>query len=288
MTTTMQPTHLPQIEIHGATSPSGSFLRWLRDCWVMTRRNLVHVAREPMQLSDATVQPVLFTVLFVYIFGAAMVLPGGGDVKAFLVPGLLALNLTTGSVGTAVGVANDLRTGVIERFRTLPMTASAVLVGRSLSDLLSAALCTTFVLATGRIVGWAPTSDVVRIGAGVALALLFAYAVSWACACLGLRSSDPESAQALAFLVLFPLAFVSNSFAPTQSMPTVLATIAEWNPVSALTAAVRELFGNPNPSAAVDVWPMQNPVLASVLWSLAILAVCVPLATAMYKRRTTD
>ncbi|HMU80082.1 MAG TPA: ABC transporter permease [Microthrixaceae bacterium] len=261
---------------------------WLRDCAVMTRRNLLHVRREPMQLSDVTVQPVLFTVLFVYIFGAAMVLPGGGNVKAFLIPGLLALNLTTSATGTAVGLSSDLQTGVIDRLRTLPMTPSSVLLGRSAADLLSAALCTTFVLLTGWAVGWAPRSGPLSTAAGIGVALLFAWSVSWACGCVGLRSSDPESAQALAFLVLFPLAFVSNAFAPTQAMPTVLATIANWNPVSALTAALRELFGAPNPSAAIDVWPMQHPVLASVLWSVAILAVCVPLANSMYRRRTAD
>lgn len=270
------------------TMSDGRLRWWLRDCWVMTRRNLVHVTREPMQLSDVTVQPVLFTVLFVYIFGAAMVLPGGGAVKAFLVPGLLALNLTTSTVGTAVGLSSDLQTGVIDRFRTLPMTSSSVLLGRSAADLLSVALCTVFVLLTGWVVGWSPTDGPVSFAAGIGVALLFGYSVSWACACVGLRSGDPESAQALAFLVLFPLSFVSNAFAPTQAMPTVLATIANWNPVSALTAALRELFGNPNPSSAIDVWPMQHPVLASILWSLAILAVCVPLANRMYRSRTAD
>lgn len=266
----------------------GRLSAWLQDSWVMIRRNLVHVAREPMQLSDVTVQPVLFTVLFVYIFGAAMVLPGGGNVKDFLVPGLLALNLTTSAVGTAVGLSTDLHTGVIERFRTLPMASSAVLVGRSLADLLSAALCTTFVLATGAVIGWWPTTNVLHVAAGIGVALLFAYSVSWVCALIGLRAGDPESGQALAFLVLFPLAFVSNAFAPTQAMPTVLATIAEWNPVSAVTAAVRELFGNPNPSKAVDVWPMQHPVAASLVWSALLLVVCVPTAVVMYRRRTAD
>ncbi len=289
MSTTLTPSTTPAAAAVPATAaPTGRLAMWIQDSWVMIRRNLVHIAREPMQLSDVTVQPVLFTVLFVYIFGAAMVLPGGANVKDFLVPGLLALNLTTSAVGTAVGLSTDLHTGVIERFRTLPMASSAVLVGRSLADLLSAALCTTFVLLTGAVIGWGPSTDALHVLAGIGVALLFAYALSWACGIIGLKASDPESGQALAFLVLFPLAFVSNAFAPTQAMPTVLATIAEWNPVSAVTAAVRELFGNPNPSKAVDVWPMQHPVAASILWSLLILAVCVPLAVAMYRRRTAD
>ena len=286
MTATLTPT---APDVVPAPVQDGSRLRrWIADSWIMTRRNLVHVSREPMQLSDVTLQPVLFTVLFVYIFGAAMVLPGGADVKDFLVPGLLALNLTTSSVGTAIGLTQDLHTGVIERFRTLPMSPASVLTGRSRSAILSATVCTAFVLLTGLLVGWSPSSDLLGVAAGVGVALLFAYSLSWVCACLGLRSGDPESAQALAFLFVFPLAFVSNAFAPTQAMPTVLATIAEWNPVSAVTAAVRDLFGNPNPSALVDAWPMQHPVQATLLWSIAILAVCVPLATRMYRNRTAD
>ncbi len=287
MTATLIPT-APDVRPNPVQEGDGRLRRWIADSWIMTRRNLVHISREPMQLSDVTVQPVLFTVLFVYIFGAAMVLPGGADVKDFLVPGLLALNLTTSSVGTAIGLTQDLHTGVIERFRTLPMRPASVLTGRSVSDFLSASVCTAFVLLTGLLVGWRPSSDVLGVAAGIGVALLFAYSLSWVCACLGLRSGDPESAQALAFLFVFPLAFVSNAFAPTQAMPTVLATIAEWNPVSAVTAAVRELFGNPNPSALVDAWPMQHPVQATLLWSIAILAVCVPLATRMYRNRTAD
>ncbi len=288
MTATLTPTAPATPRGPADVVTGGPFRRWVQDSWIMTRRNLVHISREPMQLSDVTVQPVLFTVLFVYIFGAAMVLPGGANVKDFLLPGLLALNLTTSSVGTAIGLTQDLHTGVIERFRTLPMSPASVLTGRSASDFLSAAICTAFVLLTGLLVGWSPSTDALHVAAGIGVALLFSYSLSWVCACLGLRSGDPESAQALAFLFVFPLAFVSNAFAPTQAMPTVLATIAEWNPVSAVTAAVRELFGNPNPSSLVEVWPMQHPVAASLIWSAVILAVCVPLATRMYRSRTTD
>ena len=288
MTATLTPTAPATPRRPADVVTGGQLRRWVQDSWIMTRRNLVHISREPMQLSDVTVQPVLFTVLFVYIFGAAMVLPGGANVKDFLLPGLLALNLTTSSVGTAIGLTQDLHTGVIERFRTLPMSPASVLTGRSASDFLSAAICTAFVLLTGLLVGWSPSTDALHVAAGIGVALLFSYSLSWVCACLGLRSGDPESAQALAFLFVFPLAFVSNAFAPTQAMPTVLATIAEWNPVSAVTAAVRELFGNPNPSSLVEVWPMQHPVAASLIWSAVILAVCVPLATRMYRSRTTD
>jgi ABC-2 type transport system permease protein len=259
----------------------------LRDIAVLTGRNLVHIAREPLQLSDVTIQPVLFTGLFVYVFGAGVVLPHGGSYADYAIAGLLALNLTTSSMGTAVGLSTDLSTGVIERFRTLPMWRPAVLVGRSLADLMTAALCALIVAVTGLAIGWRPDDGLAPALGGFAIFLLFAYAMSWACACLGILSKGPESAQGTGLVILFPLAFVSNSLVPTQRMPELLRTIADWNPVSAVTAAARQLFGNPNPSASIDAWPMQHPVAASLMWSIAILAVFAPLATALYRRRTT-
>jgi ABC-2 type transport system permease protein len=260
----------------------------LRDVAVLTGRNLVHIAREPLQLSDVTVQPVLFTLLFVYVFGAGVVLPHGGSYTAFAVSGLLALNLTTSAIGTAVGLSTDLSTGVIDRFRTLPMWKPAVLVGRSIADLLTAMLCSLIVAATGLAIGWRAEKGLLDALAGFGIFLLFSYAMSWACGCLGIISKSPESAQGLGLVILFPLSFVSNGLVPTQHMPTVLRTIADWNPVSAVTAAARSLFGNPNPSATIHAWPMQHPVVASLLWSLAILALFAPLATVLYRRRTTD
>jgi ABC transporter DrrB family efflux protein len=259
----------------------------LRDIAVLTGRNLVHIAREPLQLSDVTVQPVLFTGLFVYVFGAGVVLPHGGSYTDYAIAGLLALNLTTSSMGTAVGLSTDLSTGVIERFRTLPMWRPAVLVGRSLADFMTAMLCTAIVAVTGLVIGWRP-DDLPSALAGFAVFLFFSYAMSWACACLGILSKGPESAQSTGLVILFPLAFVSNALVPTQRMPEILRTIADWNPVSAVAAAARELFGNPNPSATVGAWPMQHPVAASILWSIAILAVFAPLASALYRRRTTE
>lgn len=259
-----------------------------RDVAVLTGRNLVHIAREPLQLSDVTVQPVLFTLLFVYVFGAGVVLPGGGRYAAFAVAGLLALNLTTSAMGTAVGLSTDLGTGMIDRFRTLPMWRPAVLVGRSLADLMTAALCAGIVAVTGLVVGWHPAGGVGATIAGFAIFLLFAYALSWACACLGIVSDGPESAQGIGLVLLFPLAFVSNALVPTARMPAVLQTIADWNPVSTLTAACRQLFANPNPSAAVHAWPMQHPVLASLIWCVVLLAVFAPLAAWLFRRRTRD
>lgn len=266
---------------------AGRLTSWLRDVWVMTRRNLLHIRREPAQLSDVTLQPVLFTLLFVYVFGAAMILPGGGSYKLFAVPGLLVMNLTMGTVGTAIGLSSDLSTGVIDRLRTLPMFPTAILIGRSVSDLLAAVLGGIVVLATGLAIGWRPDAGLASLAAGFGLAILFAFAMTWLNACLGLAFEGPEAAQGAVFIVLFPLAFVSNVFAPTQGMPAWLATVANWNPVSAVASACRELFGAPNPSVMVDAWPMQHPVQAALLWSLVLLAVCVPLAGRLYRRRTS-
>jgi ABC-2 type transport system permease protein len=259
-----------------------------RDVAVHTWRNLMHIRREPLQLSDVTVQPVLFTLLFVYVFGSGVVLPDGGSYKDFAIAGLLAMNLTTSAMGTAVGLSADLGSGVIDRFRTLPMWRPAVLVGRSFADVLTAAVCAAFVAVTGLIIGWRADASVASIAGGFGLFLLFSYGLSWGCACLGMVSKSPESAQGVGLVILFPLAIVSNALVPTERMPTVLQAIANWNPVSAVTAACRQLFGNPNPSASINAWPMQHPILASLLWSVALVAVFAPLASTLYRRRTTD
>ncbi len=260
---------------------------WLQHTVALVRRNLQHIRREPMQLSDATVQPVLFTALFVYVFGGAMHI-AGGSYKEFAIGGLIAMNLTTGSMGTAVGITTDLTTGVIDRFRTLPMARSSVLVARAVADLLVAALAAGIVALTGLAIGWRTDASAGSVLGGFLVALLFAFALSWFMTCIGLVSSGAESAQGVGLIVLFPLAFVSNAFVPTQAMPSWLATVANWNPVSAMASAVRHLFGNPNPSAAVGAWPMQHPVAASVGWSIAIIAICAPLSVRLFRRRTVD
>ncbi len=259
----------------------------LHDVVVVTRRNLIHIAREPLQLSDVTVQPVLFTLLFVYVFGSGIPVPGG-TYASFALAGLLLLNLTTSSMGTAVGLTTDLSTGLIDRLRTLPMWPAAVLVGRSITDVLTATLCTLIIAVSGLIVGWRPQTGVGGIVAGFAVALFFAYALSWVAACVGLWARGAESAQSFGFLVLFPLSFVSNALVPTRGMPGWLRAIADWNPVSAVTAACRDLWGNPNPSSGSGAWSMQHPIPMALAWSIALLMVCLPLAAWLYRRRTTD
>jgi ABC-2 type transport system permease protein len=271
------------------TRSGARLVEWLRDARVLTRRNLVHVRREPAQLSDVTVQPILFTLLFTQLFGASMVLPGGGSYVDFAVAGLLIMNLATSApMGTAVGLGSDVSTGVIDRFRTLAMRRSAIVAGRTFSDLLASVMCAVFVALAGLLVGWRPDTTVLGLLAGFGVALLFGYSLSWFGACLGLAVKGPESAQSIGLIILFPLAFVSNAFVPTNNLPKWLGTLAAWNPVSAAAAAVRDLWGNPNPSSTISAWPMQHPIEATLIWSTVILVTCMVTATWLFKRRTTE
>jgi ABC-2 type transport system permease protein len=283
-TTTLTQT---QIGLRPPRTP-GRLLGPLSDIWAMTRRTLVHISREPMQLSDVTIQPLLFTVLFVYIFGGAIPIPGGGSYVDYLIAGILALNLVTSTMGTGVGLSTDLHEGMIDRFRALPMWRSAVLVGRTNADLLTSLLCALIVGLTGLAVGWRPGSNFISIVGGFALVLFFAYAITWVAACVGMNSKSPESAASFGFIVLFPLTFVSNAMVPTQHMPGWLQAIATWNPVSSVVAGARVLWGNPNPSGRIQAWPMQHPIEAGLLWSLLILAIAAPAAAHSFKKRTTE
>ena len=268
--------------------PSGSVLGLLSDTWAMTRRNLIHISRAPMQLSDVTIQPLIFTLLFVYIFGGGIPIPGGGSYVNYVLAGILALNLVSSTMGTAVGLSTDLHEGMIDRFRTLPMWRSAVLVGRSLADLLTSLLCALIVALTGLAVGWRPGADAASVIGGFALMLFFAYAVQWVSACLGLNAKSPETAASFGLILLLPLTLVSNALVPTQHMPGWLQAITTWNPVSSVVAGTRLLWGNPNPSGTIQAWPMQHPVEAALIWSVVILAVAAPAATHFFKRRTTE
>ena len=260
-------------------------LRWeLADALILTRRGLQRIRHEPMQLSDVTFQPVIFVFLFAYVFGSAMTI-GGANYKQFLVAGMFGMIIAQTAPGTTVGLTTDMTTGVIDRFRSLPMSRAAVLLGRTLADVCTNALAVLVVGVTGYIVGWRINNGIGPAFVAVALLLLFAFAMSWAGACLGMKMTNVEAAQATAFMIFLPLTFVSNAFVPTQGMPGWMQAIANWNPISAIAAACRELFGNPNPSAHVQAWPMQHPVLAAFLWSLLFLAIFAPLGVHLYRRK---
>lgn len=263
-----------------------SNLRWLiSDVTVLTRRILARIAREPETLMDVTVQPILFVLMFAYVFGGAIPLPGGGNYHEYLIGGMLAMGLAMTAPGTAVALVTDMSTGLIDRFRSLPMSRSAVLAGRTLADLVTQVIGAVVVAGVGLAIGWRIHSSVADAAAAFGLALLFGYAFTWVGACLGMVLRSPEAAQQMGFVLFLPLTFVSNAFVPTQGMPGWLQAIANWNPMSALAAASRELFGNPNPAASVQAWPMQHPELAVIGWSAVLLAVFAPLAVHLYRRK---
>ena len=253
----------------------------------MTRRNLVHISREPMQLSDVTIQPVLFTFLFVYIFGGAIPIPGGGSYIDYLLAGLLSLNLVTSTMGTAVGLSTDLHEGMIDRFRTLPMWRSAVLVGRSLADLHDVVPLRAHRGIDGvgrRVAARGQLSSRSWLASPGALVRVRA---TWIAACVGMNQ-EPRVGGLVRLHRALPVGLRLERLVPTQHMPGWLQAIADWNPVSAVTAGARVLWGNPNPSGTIHAWPMQHPVRRRLIWSVVILAIAAPLAAHFFKRRTTE
>jgi ABC-2 type transport system permease protein len=205
--------------------------------------------------------------------------------REFLIAGIFAQTVIFGSTWTGLGLAEDIQKGIIDRFRSLPMAPSAVLVGRTSSDIIINVISLVVMALTGLLVGWRIRSSFLDALGGFLLLLLFAYALSWVMAVIGLAIRTPEVFNNATFIVIFPITFLANTFVQSDQLPSVLQPIAEWNPVSAITQASRDLFGNSNPAIPVpDVWPLQNPVLASLGWSVLILVIFVPLAISRYKK----
>jgi ABC-2 type transport system permease protein len=262
--------------------------QFLTDVWVLTKRSLERIRREPETLSEVTIQPVIFVVMFVYVFGGAIGVAGGFNYREYLVGGMLGMSLAQTAPGTAVAVVSDMSTGLIDRFRSLPMSRGAVLIARSIADLLTQVIGAAVVAAVGLAVGWRVHTNAADVAAAFALALLFGYAFTWAGACLGMVLRSPEAAQQSGFIIFLPLTFISSAFVPTQTMPGWLQPVAEWNPMSALAAASRHLFGNPNPAQHIPSWPMQHPELAVIAWSGLLIAVFAPLAVRLYRRKSVS
>jgi ABC-2 type transport system permease protein len=253
----------------------------------ITRRNLIKVKRVPDLIVFATLSPIMFVLLFVYVFGSAIPIQGI-DYAEFLLPGILAQTVVFGSTITGASLADDLQKGLIDRFRSLPMSRSAVLVGRTVADLGLNAISIAVMVVTGLLVGWRVRSSVVEAIGGFLLLLLFAYAISWVMATVGLLVRTPEVVNNASFIVIFPLTFIANTFVPTNNFPAVLKTIADWNPVSAVVQAARQLFGNTAPILqASDAWSLQHPVLYTLIWVLILLAVFMPLSVRIYQRTAT-
>lgn len=245
-----------------------------RDAFIIAGRNLTVLRRLPQLLVFATIQPVLFVLMFRYVFGGAIEVPNGSYVD-YLMPGIFAQTVAFGAITTGIGLSEDLARGLIDRFRTLPMARSAVLAGRTLADLVRNVGVVALMVAMGYLVGFRVQTSLLALLAGILLLLLFGFALSWVFALVGLSVANAESAQAASFPLIFPLVFASSAFVPTATMPGPLRAFAEHQPVTAVIDAVRALvLGGPTTSL----------VLTSVAWSLGILAVAAPLAVRRYRR----
>jgi ABC transporter DrrB family efflux protein len=248
--------------------------RLATDTLIIAERNLIRLPRAPELLIGFTVQPIMFVLLFAYVFGGAISTPGYTYVD-FLIPGIIVQNTAFGGFATALGLNEDVRKGLIDRFRSLPMSRAAVLGGRTLADVVTNALSMTILLITGVIIGFSFHASFADVVAGIALLLLFGYAFSWFLAFLGLLVSSPESVNSVGFIAVFPLTFISSAFVPVASMPEGLRQFAEVNPFTIVVDSIRHLWlGAPEP----------NSVWEAVAWSLVIIAVFAPLAVGRYRR----
>ncbi len=254
-----------------------------RDSSVIAWRNLANVRRTPGALVTGVAQPIMFVLLLAYVFGGSL---GGDGYREFLIGGILAQTLTFNASFTAVGLANDLHKGLIDRFRALPMSRMAVILGRTISDLFTSALSIVVTVICGLIIGWRITEGAPRAMTGIALLILFTFAVSWIGAVIGLTARSVEVAQSLGLIWLFPVTFISGAFVSVARMPGPLQTVAEWNPVTAVATALRDLFGNQAPPGLIQPsgWPAENALLYAAVCSIAIIAVFAPLALIQYRR----
>ncbi|MFI8265144.1 MULTISPECIES: ABC transporter permease [unclassified Streptomyces] len=273
-----------------APRPRGGIAQGVNDSLVIAKRNLIRMSRIPEVIIFGLIQPVMFVVLFSYVFGGSISVDGSTSPAAyreFLMAGIFAQTVTFATAGAGAGIADDMHKGLIDRFRSLPMARGAVLTGRTLADLVQTTLTLVVLAVVALLVGWRTHTSAGEVLAGFALLLLLGYAFSWIGALIGLSVRTPEAATSGGLIWLFPLTFISNAFVPSENMPPFLQTIAEWNPFSATVQAARQLFGNFPPGyEAPAAWPMQNPVLASVLWSVLIIVVFRTLSVRKYRSAT--
>lgn len=256
----------------------------IQDTAVITQRQLRLLTRVPEVLIFSTIQPVMFVLLFRYVFGGSINTGQPGGYVQLLMPGIFVQTVAFTLAGTAAGLAEDMKKGLIDRFRSLPISQSALVFGRTLGDALLNVVVLVFMGITGFLVGWRPTTGFVKVALGFIFLLLFGYALSWVGILVGLSATDARTVSNVSFLVTFPLTFLSNAFAPTTGMPRWLQYFAEWNPVSTMVAACRELFGLKNEfGATANSFPSQQPLITSIIYICLILLIFVPLATKKYK-----
>jgi len=280
--TTAHPPAVPELKRPG--------IGWfLHDGLVVARRNLIQSIRVPESIFFSLVQPVIFVFMFAYVFGGAIPIPGEAASDAYrqyLIPGIFGQTVAFAAAASTVGLADDLAKGIIDRFRSLPMAASAVLFGRTAADALQQVAVLVVLSITGFIVGWRIDNGLWNAALAYLLLLLFAYTVAWVGAWVGLHMPNPQTASTAGLIWLFPLTFLSNAFVPLAGMPAVVQTIAEWNPVSSLVLACRELFGNPTglvPQLESSAWPMQHPVAYTLISCAVLIALFSTLAVRKYR-----
>ncbi len=271
-----------------ATHPDERGAGPIRPIAALVRRNLTHIKRQPEMLTDVTIQPVMFVLLFAFVFGGSIDIPGV-DYKEWLLPGIMAQTMAFSSFVVAIGLATDIGKGIVDRFRSLPIGRGAVVTARSLSSLIHSMIGIVVMSITGLFVGWSINDGLARGLLGYALLILFGFMMIWIGILAGSSLTSVEAVQGVMFSTIFPITFLSNAFARPEGMPDWLRVLAEWNPVSALVQALRELWGNDGiplpPDAAL---PLQYPIIATVLWSVGLSAVLAPLAIRAFVRRTAD
>jgi ABC-2 type transport system permease protein len=263
--------------------------RAVSDARILAWRSLKRIPRTPDMLIYATIQPIMFVLLFAYVFGNAIPIPGFPGARAyreFLMSGIFAQTMAFAVASASVGLADDMSKGLIDRFRSLPMARSGVIAGRVIGDVVFNAFVMLIMVICGFIVGWRWHNGIGNALAAFAILLLFAFAMLWVGALIGLSVGGPEVAASAGLIWLFPLTFLSNAFVPTPNLPSGLQPVAEWNPISSIVAACRHLFGNPSPFASPDGFPAQHPVWLSLIWCTAIIAIFAPLAVNKYRRAT--
>jgi ABC-2 type transport system permease protein len=256
------------------------------DAGILAWRTLKRIPRTPDMLIYATIQPIMFVLLFAYVFGNAIPIPGFPGARAyreFLMSGIFAQTMAFAVASASVGLADDMSKGLIDRFRSLPMARSGVIAGRVIGDVVFNAFVMLVMVICGFIVGWRWHNGIGQALAAFAILLLFAFAMLWVGALIGLSVGSPEVAASAGLIWLFPLTFLSNAFVPTPNLPSGLQPVAEWNPISSIVAACRHLFGNPSPFASPDGFPAQHPVWLSMIWCAVIIAVFAPLAVRKYR-----
>lgn len=260
----------------------------LGDTWVVARRGLLHIRRHPEALADVTIQPIMFVLLFAYVFGGAIQVKGG-SYREFLMGGVFAQTIVFGAFGVAVALASDRTNGAIDRFRSLPMARGSVLAGHAVASLLRAMLPIILMSLCGLVVGWRIHSSLLDAVGGYTLMIAFSFAIIWLGVLLGSLLPSPEAVQGVGFIIIFPVTFIASTFVPVDTLPGVLRTIAEWNPVTAMAEALRRLFGNPAADFGANArWPIQHSILYSVIWIVGIIAVCAPLAVRAYQRTISN